>query len=185
MTDLLMQRGATYSDDESLRWTLTRSWAPGPRACFIGHNPSTAGHETDDRTSLAWVALATANGCGSYVAVNFYPFRSADPAACRRWADWQNNGPDYAVRDALWVNIDVVVREAKAADVVVACWGNLARDPLWADHVIEAIQTGEEPWPNLYCIGFTSDGSPKHPMARGRHRVPRDQEFMLWRRVTG
>ncbi len=39
----------------------------------------------------------------------------------------------------------------------------------------------DAPWPDLYCLGTTSKRSPKHPLARGHHRVPRGQQPILWR----
>lgn len=181
MTDLFMKRGATYSDCGTLRLTLTREWADGPRVCYIGHNPSTAGHETDDPTSLAWVHFAKVNGFGSYVAVNMYPFRSPSPVECRQWADWENNGPDWWVRDRLMQNQSIVATEAKRSDIVVACYGAIMLDDLWADAVLDEIQQGEEPWPDIYCFGLTASGAPKHPLARGKHRIPRDSKFTIWK----
>lgn len=183
MPDLFMERCAVYARDHTLRVTLHRRWDDGPTVCYIGHNPSTAGHEVDDPTSRAWVHHARHNGFGGYVAVNLYPFRSPNPAECRRWADWENNGPDWYARDDLHRNVARVAEVAKEADRVVACWGNLPRDPMWVDHIIEAIQTGVAPWPDIYCLGTTNSGAPKHPMARGKHRIARDQEFVIWRRA--
>lgn len=82
--------------------------------------------------------------------------------------------PDEAVADP-------AAEAAKSAAIVVACWGEIARDNEWVEHVIEAIQSGTAPWPNIHCLGITASGAPKHPMARGRHRIPRDQSFILWR----
>jgi hypothetical protein len=179
--DLFLKRGATYSPCGKLRFTLTRWWADGPRACYIGHNPSTAGHEVDDPTSIAWVHFARAQGYGSYVAVNLYPYRSPNPDECRRWARYEENGPDWWARDRLMQNEMIVAQEAKSAQIVVACWGAIAQDDNWTAHVIEAIQTEEAPWPDIYCLGKTASGAPIHPMARGKHRVPRDRRFELWR----
>lgn len=174
-------RSARMSPCETFRWTLERAWAIGQTVCYIGHNPSTASAEADDMTSQAWVHHARFNGFGRYTAVNLYPFRAADVRDCRRWAAYENNGPDWYARDALMHNETVVVEAAKKAGIVVACWGALAADSQWVDHIIEAIQTGEEPWPDLYCLGTTLAGNPKHPMARGKHRIARDQKFSLWR----
>lgn len=179
--DLFMKRGASISRCGTLRWTLERAWAEGPAVCYIGHNPSTATATYDDPTVQAWTALARANGFGRFVAVNLYPFRAADVRECRRWADYEQNGPDWAARNALMHNETVVVEVAKKADIVVACWGALAADSMWVDHIVEAIHTGEEPWPDLYCLGTTLAGDPKHPMARGKHRIARDQRFTMWR----
>lgn len=82
-------------------------------------------------------------------------------------------GPDWYARDALhFNNLPTVVREAKAAALVVACWGAGACDPHWTDHVLEEIQFGEAPWPDVHCFSLSKDGSPIHPMARGRSRIP-------------
>jgi hypothetical protein len=180
-----MKRGATYGlggIHGIYRLILTREWGPGPSACFIGHNPSTATHEAEDPTTLAWAHFARENGFGRYVAVNLYPFRSSDPAACRAWvADWDKRQA-WDVRDALMMNESVVVAEAKKADRVVACWGALAQDWNWVEHVVEAIQSGEAPYPDIFCLGLTASGAPKHPLARGHHRIPRNQTFVVWRR---
>lgn len=177
----LIRRRAEISACGTLRWTLERAWGSGPHVCWIGLNPATADGRVDDQTSWRWTRFAHGWGYARWVAVNMYPFRSADPAACRRWADWQANGPDWHVRDAIHHNVDVVAREAKRADLVVACWGAGAWDDALVEHVIEAIQTGEAPWPDLWCLGRTAGGAPIHPMARGRKRVPDDARPVLWR----
>lgn len=174
-----MLRDATFHGDDRL--TLTRAWGPGPKACFIGCNPSRAGKKLDDPTCLWWTAWSHLFGYGRYVAVNMYPFVTSSPAECRKMADWESNGPDWYARDAMQHNLDVVVREAKAADMVVACWGAIVWDAEWIEHVVEQIQSGEPPWPDLYCFGKTASGSPKHPMARGVHRIARDQKPIIWR----
>jgi len=90
-----VRREATISQNGTLRWTLSRSWGPGRTVCYIGHNPSTAGKDIEDPTTLAWQHFARVNGFDQYVAVNLYPFRSADPETCRKWAAWMDNGPDW------------------------------------------------------------------------------------------
>lgn len=175
----IMVRDATFAGDNRL--TLTRSWGPGPMACFIGCNPSMAGKKADDPTSLWWIKWSRLFGFGRYTGVNMYPFVTSSPAECRKMADWKNNGPDWHARDAMQHNLDVVEYEAKAADIVIACWGAIAWDDEWIEHVVERIQTGEEPWPDIYCFGKTLSGAPKHPMARGVHRIPIDQKPILWR----
>lgn len=180
--DLFFLRDATGCS--AYRWTLTRKWGDGPMVCYIGHNPSTAGKDVEDPTTLAWQALARANGFYGYVAVNLYPFRSPDPKVARRLAQYEKNGPDWSARDALMHNEEVVVREAKLASCVVACWGAIAEDSMWIDHIIEAITTGVEPYPDIFCLGRTLAGDPKHPMARGKHRIPRDSKFQLWRKAA-
>lgn len=176
-----VQRSATLSECGTYRWTLTRTWGTGGHVCFIGLNPSTADHTKDDPTVRRWCHFARAWGYGGFTAVNLYPFRSSWPAECRKWSHYLDNGPDWHARDALMQNVDVVTREAKAAALTVACWGAGAWDDEWVEHVVEGVMTGHEPWPDLHCFARSLDGSPVHPMARGRNRIPDHAQPMVWR----
>ncbi|WP_407528371.1 DUF1643 domain-containing protein [Methylobacterium oryzisoli] len=176
-----IKRSATLSRCGTYRYTLTRTWGEGGHVCFIGLNPSTADHRVDDPTVRRWIHFARAWGYGGFTAVNLYPFRSSCSTDCRTWSRWQENGPDYCARDQLWANESHVVREAKAAALVVACWGAGTWDPEYVDHVCEQVQEGEAPWPDLMCFARSADGSPFHPMARGRHRVPDWVRPVVWR----
>lgn len=163
------------------RIVLSRRWGPGPVACVIGHNPSDAAADRDDPTSRWWNRWFELFGFGGYNAVNLYPFVTADPAECRRIADGAWHG-DWAARDAMhFVNLPRLVEVAKGAHQVFVCWGAIAADNEWVEAVIEEIQSGFEPCPDLWCWGTNGDGSPKHPMARGKHRIPPDQKPILWR----
>ncbi len=174
-------REAAFSDDRQYRWWLKRVWRAGPFVCWVMLNPSTADERADDPTMRRVMHFSRAWGYGGCVVVNLYPFVTPNPATCRRWADWLNNGPDYYARDRLHDNLDVVARHAKAADAAVAAWGAGAWDDFWTEHVAVEIITGEEPWPDLLCLGKTAGGAPIHPMARGAHRVPDNQQPIIWR----
>jgi hypothetical protein len=163
------------------RIELRRRWGAGPIACMIGCNPSDAGADRDDPTSHWWINWCQVFGFGGYVGVNLYPFITSSPHECREIATSAFAG-DWGARDLLaFVNLPAVVKAAKEADQVFACWGAIAWDQDWIDHVVEEIQTGEPPYPDLWCWGFTASGAPKHPMARGAHRIARDQKPLLWR----
>ena len=175
----IMDRRALFSGKNRLR--LSVKWGPGPIACVIGHNPSTANAERDDPTTRWWNRWFQLFGFGGYVVVNLYPWCSAKPADVYERVDGIDCG-DWAARDELhFDNLPRVVEEAKKADQVFVCWGAIARDCNWLDHVVEEIQTGEAPWPDLWCWGKTGSGAPKHPMARGAHRIRADQKPILWR----
>lgn len=175
-----VEKWARFADHDRIE--LGRRWGEGPQACIIGHNPSKAGRRADDPTSIWWIKWCRSFGFGSYVAVNLYPWVSAHPRDCYVKCEAIEAGEDWGARDRLhFVNLPAVVKAAKRADQIFVCWGAIARDHDWIEHVIEEIQTGEEPWPDLWCWGTNKDGSPKHPMARGRHRVPKDQPPILWR----
>lgn len=176
----VLERSARFVED--CRLELHRRWGPGPRACVIGHNPSEAGAFSDDPTSKWWNRWFGLYGFGSYTAVNVYPWCSPDPRGCYEKVAAINAGGDWSARDMLhFVNLPAVVATAKAADQVFVCWGGIARDHAWIEHVIEEIQSGEAPYPDLWCWGRTRDGAPMHPMARGKHRIPPDQKPILWR----
>ena len=182
-TTTTMTRGARFSPDKAERWTLTRCWDVNlPTVCYIGHNPSVAGHDNEDPTSLAWIHFTKVNGCGSFTAVNMYPYCSSVPRYARQWAAWEKNGPDWHARDCMQINMGIIAEMAKKADYVVACWGAIAQDDGLIESVLEEIQAGASPWPDVYCLGLTNAGHPKHPMARGVHRIPRDQKFLMFRK---
>ncbi|CAM5515904.1 hypothetical protein SSCI18S_03813 [Sphingobium scionense] len=177
-----MRRDAIFAGDD--RVELRRRWGDGPTACVIGCNPSTADALKDDPTSLWWNAWFQLFGFGGYRAVNLYPFCTSSPAECRKRADWHLTDDWYARDQMIMTNLPYVAKVAKEADQVFVCWGNIAWDDAWIEHVIEEIQGGVEPWPDLWCWGRTKSGAPTHPMARGKHRIPRDQKPILWRAAS-
>lgn len=183
MRDLLgdLPRASAKFIGENRRLTLSREWGSGPRACVIGCNPSTADALSEDPTSRWWLRWFMAEGFGSYDAVNLYPFCTSSPAECRRIVDTIEVGAWDVREDLLFVNLPHVVEKAKQADQVFACWGAIAWDDLWIESVVEEIQSGEEPYPDLWCWGTTASGAPKHPLARGKSRIAPDQPAVLWR----
>lgn len=182
MSDLFghdMARNAEFHGKNRL--TLSRRWGGGPQACVIGCNPSTADALKEDNTSRWWNAWFKEFGFGGYDAVNLYPFCTSKPAECRKIVATIDHGA-WDIRDDLhFVNLPHVVVKAKAAHQVFVCWGGIAWDQDWINHVVEEIQSGEEPYPDLWCWGTTMSGAPKHPSARAQHRIPHDQKPILWR----
>lgn len=168
-----------------IRRRLSRDWSPGPRALVIGCNPSEANALVDDPTVRWLIAWFHLFGFGGFDLMNLYPFVTSSPAECRRISDQGYLG-DWATRDALhFINQPALVAAAKRATQVFVCWGAIAWDRDWIEHVVEEIQTGLTPWPDLWCWGKNADGSPKHPMARGKHRIAKDQAPILWRGKHG
>jgi len=177
----IIERRAEF--DGANRLKLIRRWGPGPIACVIGHNPSDADGTKEDPTSRWWNAWFQLFGFGGYVAVNLYPWCSADPHKVYHIVAEIEGGVNWGARDELYyTNLDqALVAEAKRASQVFVCWGGIARDSDWIEHVIEEIHSGVAPYPDLWCWGKTAHGAPKHPMARGAHRIARDQAPILWR----
>jgi hypothetical protein len=176
-----MKKAAKISPCGAYRWSLTRDWGNGERLCWVMLNPSTADHNIDDPTIRRVIHFTKAWGYTGFTVVNLYPYRSPYPSECRKWANWDSAPPNWSIRDALQQNTSLIARHAKAAAMVVAAWGGNAWDSDWIDNIVEEIVGGEEPWPSIYCLGTTGSGAPKHPMARGKHRVSDDQRPVLWR----
>ena len=93
--------------------------------------------------------------------VNRYPLRTPHPATCKKWAK-------RAPIDVMIHNSVVIKTQMKRAALVVAAWG--AADWLPSEPGVSG----------LYCIGENADGSPKHPLARGKHHVPTFKEPQPW-----
>lgn len=178
-------RRTAHFPSPGIRARLTRDWAPGPRAFVLGCNPSDADAEGDDPTSRWWNRWFAFFGFGGYDAGNLYPFCTSDPQLCRKRAEEAIGGPAWDDQDALFANRDAVARMAKAADQVFVCFGAIAWDAGWIQEVVEAIQSGPAPWPDLWCWGVTASGAPKHPMARGAHRIDPQQRPILWKAARG
>ncbi len=179
---------ALISLDGRCRWWLTRRWQKeGARVCWVMLNPSTADASADDPTLRRCIHFSRSWGYGGLVVVNLYPFRTPDPRELRRLAAWEKHGPDYATRDDMLSNAQVVRRTAlqveREGGIVVAAWGAGAWDEGWVEHVVEQLERDVAHPPTLYCLGVTSSGAPKHPLARGVHRVPDDQNAVPWMRA--
>lgn len=169
MSDLFMTSTALIVD--CYRYELRRIWddsLPLLVVCML--NPSTADHEKNDPTVLALIHFGKLWGYGGLLIVNLYAFRSSSPkemfaagaAAC---------GPEnekYTAAAALYAKAN--------GGRMLAAWGNDGNER--ATFLTEWIRCqGVE----MICLGTTQNGSPKHPMARGKHRIPRDQTPIVWR----
>jgi len=176
------------------RWTLHRAWGSGPCVLWCGTNPSTADGLKDDPTIRREVRFSFLWGFGSMVKVNFYPFRSPSMAELRGWLKGVNS--NYPAREAWMRNLRVITDLIKCADLHIAVWGNEI-DP---EHLrffytvtdsgvftpeVEAASYNDPgfvaPKVEWHCLGTNKDGSPRHSLARGKHRVPDTQRPVLWR----
>lgn len=162
---------------QEYRWQLGRRWDNRRPCLFIGHNPSTADGATDDPTTRRWAHFARAWGHGGYIAVNLYPIRCSDVDACYDWRDGKGAATEIDVGIAMDRNLQEIMQREAECSRIVACWGALAREPNWVDKVVSMIRAVRG---TIYCFGVTKSGAPKHPMARGIHRVPDDFEPIMF-----
>jgi hypothetical protein len=161
--------GAILSHDRHHRYWLWRIWDRSlPLLVVCMFNPSTANERDDDPTVTRLCGWARRWGYGGILIVNLHSLRSSDPVTIKLrgqidgGATW---GPAQAI--ALGHAIDIAAQQRSP---ILAAWGALA-DPADVEPFRQAAQGVE-----LICLGRTANGSPTHPMARGKHRVPDDQQ---------
>lgn len=150
---------AVYSPCERYRYLLTRTWdAAGERALFIMLNPSTATEVQNDPTVERCERRARALGFGAFRVCNIFAWRDTDPRAMRAAADPVGPQNDAAILESTgW------------ADRIVCAWGSHGAH-LDRGRRVEAMlrATGLQ----LYHLGLTKDGQPKHPLYIGYDRQP-------------
>lgn len=171
---------ATLSDDGLYRYELTRLWCdPGAflqrPATFIMLNPSTADALKDDPTIQRCMKFARAWGLDGIRVVNLYAFRTSQPSVLWEALAGGINivGPenDRTLGRALFS-----ARNLRTP--VIAAWGNHGA----AGRVYWLMREAERWGVQLQCLGTTLSGAPKHPLARGHHRIPDDFEPVPWTR---
>ena len=141
-----MDQGRTY------RYLLGRSWAslaePSARVCWIMLNPSTADVDQDDPTIRRVRGFTNLWGFNGFTVVNLYALRSTDPAALR-----SHPHPIGSDNDAM------IMRAVNAAACVVLAWGANAEQAR-AECVMGMLRER----PNVYHLGLTKAGQPRHPL---------------------
>lgn len=174
-------RSADISKCGSFRWSLTRAWDGRPFLLVVMFNPSTADARDDDPTISLLCHIAAANGYGGIVVVNGIPLRSAKPERAIEMTRWDARGEWYD-RDRLQDNLAVIVLESERAGAVLLAWGALAdRCAFWFEHVLAEIECAVPDGTPIYCLGKTAGGYPKHPLARGKHKVRKDAALVPWK----
>lgn len=177
MKDLLggtiMERAAVISPCGTWRDELRRVWddsLPLLVVCML--NPSKADHEIDDPTILTLIHFAKLWGYGGLLVVNLFSYRSSSPSEMMACAD--AIGPE----NSRHLNSAMAYARDHGGKLLCA-WGN------------GGVHEGRDEWfcsvarhyysLDLIVLGTTQSWMPKHPMARGKHRIPRDQMPILWR----
>jgi len=159
------------------RFTLSRRWSAGPLMACIGCNPSYADAKRDDPTMWRVMGFAYRWGFGGVTMLNVTPCITPDVAEMRAWI--ATDLP--VVHIAIAENIKRVAAALRTASLHLAAWGNLVPEDDVAEFLFAlAEERGHEPI-DWHCFGVTNSGAPKHPMARGKHRIPDDAKPERWR----
>lgn len=173
--DGVIRRSAILSPDGRYRYQLTRRWddnsAHLPPLLFVMLNPSTADAERDDPTIRRCMGFARNLGYPGITVMNLYAYRATNPAELAHVDD--PVGPEND--ELLSIRFDVA---ARACRPVVAAWGVKAPAARVAEVVTLAGLQGAVGC--LCALGVTAGGAPKHPLARGRHRIPDGAPLRSW-----
>lgn len=159
---------AVFSDDRAHRFWLVRIFdRTRPLMVVCMHNPSDADETRNDPTISTLLHFAEAWGYGGLLVVNLHSYATSQPSAVKRAQDMGINTCPEANLAAWRAALDYA--DSKSLPVLVA-WGNLGDLPTIGDFHRTLGFT------HCICLGKTTDGRPKHPMARGAYRIPRDQK---------
>lgn len=142
--------GANFSDCHKYRFTLWRRWNFGsdPRTVmFIGLNPSTATHIENDPTVTRCINFAKLWGYDQMAMMNAYAYRSTDP----KKLDQVDDPVGFIDNDRALKHM------SEGSEMVIAAWGANCSE-FRQKEICKLL--GRQ----LYCLGKTKRGFPKHPL---------------------
>ena len=183
------------------RWLMRRAWGAGPTILWVPFNPSDADGRRDDPTTLRMMQFSYGWGFGAMIVANVYPFIASQPKDLIAWRRTFDHKTYEGLGMPLWEteldrgswaafhhNQRLISGLITEDTTCVAAWG---LGPTEADlqnflfgirMTVEDDEHGRVPiQPQWHCLGTNSDGSPIHPLARGRNRVPDDMKLQPWR----
>lgn len=177
----LVKLTAELSTDGRYRYNLTRSWlvaggTPRPPVVWIALNPSDADDQRGDPTEGRMIEFTRAWRHHRLIVVNAFAFRSSKPAALPRELA-------MAAGPLCGDVIAEAMGQARNGGKVIACWGAPSQAWLAAmlrDRERAIVAMAAARGITLMAIGTTNAGAPKHPLARGVHRVPYTVALQPW-----
>lgn len=192
----LSGRGLTvdYDNGHVMDWL----GAPASRVVFVMLNPSTADAFKHDPTVGECIKRARQEGADVLEVVNLFALRSPYPAdvkaAVRAAGAAYESGHHATIAEALDAfgagptNDAAILEACRGAEHVIAGWGNHGEDlNFFAQYIPHAVTRGEfvraalaRAGIPLLHLGLTGCGAPKHPLARGKHRIPGDLRPSEW-----
>lgn len=154
---------AVLSADGAYRYELRRTWAEEiPPVLWVMLNPSTADATDDDPTIRRCAGLSKRWGYGGIIVRNLFALRATHPAVLLGHPD--PVGPD----NDLWLTDDLLDHEK-----IICAWGVTGKIHDRAPAVVKMFRAAGV---DLWALGFTMAGSPKHPLF-----VPNVTELEQWR----
>lgn len=158
------QRALDGHGRPTFRLLLWRVWDKRLPLLSVGClNPSIAGVE-DDPTTTRIVGFAKAHNYGGYLLWNRYAYIATKPSDLVAYGSVNAIGP----------NTDDWIKAAIADRDVLVAWG-----ANWIDEArlveVEGLLLGHILHQRAFCLGYTKDGYPKHPLY-----LPSDTKFEPW-----
>lgn len=159
-----VMRETIFSPCRKYRYTLWRDWQfdlfqatdsdqlrrRTQYVQFIGLNPSTADETKDDPTIRRCIGFAKAWGYGALCMTNMFAFRATDPAVMKQQ---ENPVGEH--------NHSTLLKCASKAGIVIAAWGTHGT---FRNHDLNVKQWMSSIGVQLYHLGLSKDGHPKHPL---------------------
>jgi len=167
ISSTLFGRGsAVFSECTKYRYRLDRIWdETRPPLAFGMLNPSTADHERNDATIERCERRARALGFGRLVVWNLFAFRATNPKFLKTQTDPVGPDNDDFICEAL-------VETKRQRGKVVIGWGSHGA---LLDRSYQILETAQALRVELFCLGTTRVGQPKHPLY-----VSYQQELTPW-----
>lgn len=172
---------ARFSDDRTMRYRLARSLTDAPlqvvdgrivaprRIVFALINPSDADAFEPDPTVTNCCTFSRRWSGDVTEVCNLNAFRSPYPTDLKKRACGQRG--DDPVNDA------EILAACTGAHLVIAGWGNDGGLDFRDRKVLAMLR---EHGIQLHHLGLTQSGFPKHPLARGKHRIAADFVPQEW-----
>jgi hypothetical protein len=157
--DLFGASGATFSQCRIYRYALWRIWDESlGMVMWIGLNPSTADETKDDPTIRRCKGFAADWGYGGIFMLNLFAFRATDPKAMMAAKD--PIGPE---------NYHWLQQYHEVAGRTIAAWG-IHGGFVQQDAAVNRLERASSHaktrclGDDLWCLGKTKEGFPKHPL---------------------
>jgi hypothetical protein len=146
-----MLKDAIIDESEKYRYVLERRWGTTSDNVinFVLLNPSTADASQDDPTVKACIQFAKNLGFNGLLITNLFAFRATDPIKMKSCKYPHGSKNDRYIEDA-----------AKKSKMIIVAWGNHGTHCDRDKEVIKLLS----PIKNLFCLGITASGNPKHPL---------------------
>ncbi len=153
-----IQRSAVFSSDGLYRYRLIRRWGSGRTVLFVCHNPSVAGKDIDDPTAVRMMRFAWFWGYDGVLVGNLGARVSTDPSDLVGIADPIGPENDTHLEDM-----------SKSASLRIVAWGaGMLSEDVRARAVLALLSKHGD----VHCLARTKEGFPRHPLARGKQRIP-------------